>query len=82
MLARAIGMALNTLSPDRVVLGGGVMSAGRIIIDTVKKHLPRYSLPQILEKCDIAAAELGEDAGVMGAAAMAFEEFGTKRTNG
>ncbi|MGA2506198.1 MAG: ROK family protein [Chitinispirillaceae bacterium] len=75
MLARAIGMALNTLSPDRVVLGGGVMSAGRIIIDTVKKHLPRYSLPQILEKCDIAAAELGEDAGVMGAAAMAFEEF-------
>jgi hypothetical protein len=55
------------------------MSAGRIIIDTVKKHLPRYSLPQILEKCDIAAAELGEDAGVMGAAAMAFEEFASPR---
>ena len=51
------------------------MMAGRIIIDTVKKHLPRYSLKEILEKCDIVAAELGEDAGVMGAAAMAFEEF-------
>jgi glucokinase len=75
MLARAIGMTINTLSPDRIVLGGGVMMAGRIIIDTVKKHLPRYSLLPMLEKCDIVAAELGEDAGVIGAAAMAFEEF-------
>lgn len=75
MLARAIGMTLNTLAPDRVVLGGGVMMAGSIIIDTVKRHLPKYCWSLILEKCDIVAAELGEDAGVMGAAAMAFEEF-------
>jgi len=79
MLARAVGMTINALSPDRVVLGGGVMSAGRIIIDTVKKYLPRYSMPQILEKCAIVAAELGEDAGVIGAAAMAFEEFDGKK---
>jgi glucokinase len=76
MLARAIGMTLNTLSPDRVVLGGGVMMAGRIIIDTVMKYLPRYCFSVILEKCDLVAAALGEDAGVMGAGAMVFEEFG------
>jgi glucokinase len=75
MLARAVGMAINTLSPDRVVLGGGVMMAGRIIIDTVKKYLPRYTMKEMLEKCDLAAAELGEDAGAVGAAAMAFDMF-------
>jgi glucokinase len=75
MLARAIGMAISTLSPDRVVLGGGVMMAGQVIIDTVKKFLPRYTMREMLEKCDIVAAELGEDAGVIGAAAMAFEKF-------
>jgi glucokinase len=76
MLARAIGMTLNALSPDRVVLGGGVMMAGQIIIDTVKKYLPRYCFPVILQRCDLVAAMLGEDAGVMGAGAMVFEEFG------
>jgi glucokinase len=76
MLARAVGMVINALSPDLVVLGGGVMMAGQIIIDTVKKHLPRYTMKEMLATCDIAAAELGEDAGVLGAAAMAFERFG------
>jgi glucokinase len=75
MLARAVGMAINTLSPDRVVLGGGVLMAGQVIINTVKKYLPRYTMKEMLATCDIAAAELGEDAGVVGAAAMAFERF-------
>lgn len=76
LLARAIGMTLNALSPDLVVLGGGVMMAGRVIIDTVNKHLPKYCFSMVREKCGIVAAELGEDAGVIGAAAMVFEEFG------
>lgn len=76
LLARAIGMMENALTPDRIVLGGGVMMAGRIIIDTVNKHLPKYCFSMIREKCTIVAAELGEDAGVVGAAAMVFEEFG------
>jgi glucokinase len=78
LLARAIGMMENALSPDRIVLGGGVMMAGQIIIDTVNKHLPKYCFSMIREKCTIVPAELGEDAGVVGAAAMVFEEFGGK----
>jgi glucokinase len=74
MLARAIGITLNTLSPDRVVLGGGVLQAGQIIIDTVKKYLPEYCWPMIRERCDIVAAALGEEAGVMGAGAMVFDK--------
>jgi glucokinase len=78
MLARAIGITLNTLAPDRVVLGGGVMMAGQIIIDTVSRYVPQYCWPAIWERCDIVIAELGEDAGVLGAGAMVFDEFGVK----
>jgi len=78
LLARAIGMTLNALAPDRVVLGGGVMMAGQVIIDTVNRFLPSYCWPMIREKCDIVAAALGEDAGVLGAGAMAFEECGRR----
>jgi glucokinase len=73
MLARAIGIIANTLSPDRIVLGGGVMMAGQVIIDTVKRYAPKYCWPAIWENLDIKIAELGEDAGALGAAAMVFE---------
>lgn len=69
-LARGIGIAANIIAPDRVVLGGGVMMAGQIIIDTVKKYVSGYCWRSIYERFDIAIAELGEDAGVLGAAAM------------
>jgi glucokinase len=72
----AIGITLNTLSPDRVILGGGVMMAGQVIIDTVSKYLSRYCWPIIREKCDLVIAQLGEESGVLGAAAMVFDEFG------
>lgn len=76
MLARAIGITLNALSPDLVILGGGVMMAGQVIVDTVSKHIPKYCWPLIWERCKIAIAQTGEDAGVLGAGAMVFEEFG------
>lgn len=72
-LARAVGAVLNTLAPDRVVLGGGVMMAGQIIVDTVSRHARHCCWPDIFDRCDIVAAELGEDAGAMGAAALVFE---------
>ena len=76
MLARAIGIVANTLSPDRVVLGGGVMMAGQVIVDAVNRYVPKYCWPTIWDKCDLKIALLGEDAGVLGAAAMVFEERG------
>jgi glucokinase len=75
MLGRAIGTILDTLSPDRVILGGGVMMAGYVIIDTVKTYAANYSWPAIFERCEIVPAQMGEDAGVIGAGALALEEF-------
>ncbi|MDR2577462.1 MAG: ROK family protein [Chitinispirillales bacterium] len=75
MLSRAIGTILDTLSPDRVILGGGVMMAGDVIIDTVKTYTPKYCWPAIYERCEIVIAQMGEDAGVLGAGALALEEF-------
>jgi len=75
-LGRAVGVMINALSPDRVVLGGGVMMAGDIILDAVKTYAARHCWPAIFERCEIVPAQMGEDAGVMGAGALAFEEFG------
>jgi len=73
-LARVIGIMVNTLSPDRIILGGGVMMAGQIIVDTVNKYVPQFCWIDIWKHCEIVIAELGENAGVLGAAQLAFEE--------
>lgn len=75
-LARAVGIILNSLAPDRIILGGGVMKAGQVIVDGVYKYVGDYCWPEILERCDIVAAQCGEHAGVLGAAALAFDELG------
>lgn len=75
MLGRLVGIICNTLSPDRVVLGGGVMNAGQIVIDTVSKYAARNCWPMVWEKCSLVPAALSEDAGVLGAAAMVFDSF-------
>jgi glucokinase len=76
MLARAGGMILNAFAPDMLVLGGGVMMAGDIIVNCVSGRLPRFCWSEIAKRCRVVRAERGEDAGVLGAGALAFDEFG------
>jgi glucokinase len=76
MLGRLIGMICNTLSPDLVILGGGVMKSGRIISDAVSRYAAKNCWPMIWEKCRLEVAQLSEDAGVLGAGAMVFDAFG------
>ena len=77
-LARTLGVIINTLSPERIVLGGGVMNAGRIIIDTTWKKVPRYCLADSRKNCRLVGAGLGERAGVIGAAQLVFEKMSGK----
>jgi glucokinase len=74
-LAKAIGIILNSFAPDRIVLGGAIMKSGRTITDTVEEFIPKYCWPEIWERCDLVVAQCGENAGVLGAGAMVFDEM-------
>ena len=71
-LAMGISNLLNTLDPEIVVLGGVVSLAGDFLIDRVKESLKKYALPSALEGLKIVQAELGNDAGILGAAYLAM----------
>jgi glucokinase len=75
-LAVAIGGIINIINPEMVILGGGVMSAGSIIMDGVRKFLPEYTLALPLKKCRLAYAKLSENAGVIGSGALALRKTG------
>ncbi len=74
-LARALGIIVNALSPDRIILGGGVMMAGQVIINTVSKYVPNNCWKDVWQRCELVAAQCGENAGVIGAAQLVFEDI-------
>jgi glucokinase len=72
--ALAIGIAatLLLLNLDRVVIGGGVAAAGDFLLDRIAEETRRRTFPQVSADCTFKLAELGADAGVVGAARVAM----------
>ncbi len=71
-LGQAMGGLLNALNLDRVVIGGGVAAAGEFLLDRVVRETQARSWPQTFADCSFRLAELGADAGVVGAARVAM----------
>jgi glucokinase len=62
------------LNPDRIVIGGGVAKAGKLLFDPIKRTIRERTEPVFHEQLEVVAAELGNDAGIIGGAALALEE--------
>lgn len=61
----------NILNPDSVVIGGGVSDAGEFLRERIEKYFYRYTFPQVRQTTKLKMAELGNDAGIIGAASLA-----------
>lgn len=71
-LGAAIGGVVNLLSPEVVVIGGGVTGAmGSTFIERIWEIALRYTLPGAAANVRCVAAALGDDSGVIGCAAYA-----------
>ncbi|HEY0699580.1 MAG TPA: ROK family protein, partial [Micromonospora sp.] len=70
-LARAIVSVAAVCDLDLVVIGGGVAKAGPVLFDPLRAALARYAGLGYLAGLRVLPAELGGDAGLIGAAALA-----------
>jgi glucokinase len=71
-LAATIGGLINLLSPEVIVLGGGVTEAlGDSFVERVWELASRYALPGAAAGVRLVAAALKDDSGIVGAAAIA-----------
>ncbi len=75
-LAMGIANLISLLNPEMVVLGGGLMQVADLVIDRIREGVPRWAQPIAASKTAIELSTLGEDAGLLGAARLAFLRTG------
>ena len=79
LIGSRLGIACSSLAnifqPDAIVVGGGVIAAGDLLLEPARRELRERALNP-MNKTPILAATLGNDAGMIGAAALARTELG------
>nr|MBA2384027.1 ROK family protein [Actinomycetota bacterium] len=73
-LACGLTSIVNVFEPERVVLGGGVVSGtGEQLLGPVRERVRVESMQPAGESVEIVQSALGEHVGVVGAAAIVYE---------
>jgi glucokinase len=73
-LGIGIASMIVVISPDKVVIGGGVAAADELLLDPIRAELPRRVFTTSLDAVEVVLAELGTWAGAIGAAVHGAEQ--------
>jgi glucokinase len=72
-LGIGISNVVNVFNPQVVVIGGGVIAAGELMLEPARRVVAERALPPARDEVRIVAAQFGFEAGMIGAAALAFD---------
>jgi glucokinase len=78
LIGRRLGVAFSSLAnifePEVIVVGGGVIAAGELLLEPAREEMRSRAL-RPMNETRVAAAQLGDQAGMIGAATMAQIEL-------
>lgn len=66
---------INTLDPNKIVLGGGVTQVGAPLFEAVRQYVAKHALNPSGRETAIVPALLSQDAGLIGAAALVQQPY-------
>ena len=64
---------MNVLNPERIILGGGIAQNKQLLFRPVIRTLKKKAFPIAGRSVKVVPALLGVDAGLIGAAALVFQ---------
>lgn len=73
-LGRGIAGFINIFSPERVVIGGGVAESGAFYLEKIREVVKENVIMDCALNTEIVAAELGNRAGLIGAASLFLDD--------
>jgi glucokinase len=67
---------VNTFNPEVIVIGGGAVRGGDMLLEPARAVVAERALEPARDAVRIVAAHYGDEAGMMGAALLAFDRLG------
>lgn len=74
-LGVCVANLINLFNTQMIVVGGGIAQAGEIILDPIRRTATACAIRSMSRTCSIVPAELGDNAGVLGSAAIVLQEI-------
>jgi len=74
-LGIALGGLVNVLNPEVIVVGGGVSAGWDLFIEPLQEEILRRAFSHPGERVKLMRSELGDDAGILGAAFLASQKI-------
>ncbi len=68
-----LGSVVSMLDPDIIVIGGGVARVGETLFEPIRRELPRRTINPFASETGVVRAELDQDVGIYGAAALLLQ---------
>lgn len=64
---------INTFDPEKIIIGGGVAKVGEPLFSNVRAYVKKFALNTTGRATDIVPSKLGQDSGLIGAAALVIK---------
>jgi len=74
-IGAASANAVNLLDPEVLILGGGLVNAGGVLVESIRQSLKQYTMMGISEDIEIRVSNLGVDSSALGIALMAMDRI-------
>lgn len=75
-LGIGIANCINVFAPETIAIGGQISKVGNPLMDAAKESARDAAIPSLFRDCSIVQAKQIDDAGILGAAAVAVERLG------
>mgnify|MGYP005874045927 CR=1 FL=1 len=75
-LGLAVVSLIHIFDPDVIVIGGGVSNAGELLLAPVREAIAERAMRDFRDRARIVQSVLGDNSGILGVAALAFEDLG------
>ena len=67
-----LSIIIQVLNPEMIVMGGGLTRIGAMVMDPAIEAMREHTQPELLDGVRLESWQLGDDIGIIGAAAKAF----------
>jgi predicted NBD/HSP70 family sugar kinase len=75
IIGRGVSILIHLFNPEFVILSGRGSAAGKILVTPLQQAINEYCIPSLVEYTSIKISALGDDAELIGAAALVMENY-------